>query len=411
MFENKQKPQMNELIMWFQINFTELADAMKKSNHNIKNNEPNNYHIEDSVWTHTMMVCQRAEIENEKQYDKLSLITSLFHDIGKPMARTEEEIKILNEEDKQELKTICRFVGHEGISAYLSVEPLKELNKIGILTKKEMFSALKIISLHGVLFNNITEEGEMKKPEAIFEKFEDKEEFKSFVRQVKNDSLGRFYYKKGQRKNQAYKLGEEIYTEKQFLEYKNREKIIQNIHKAKKLRVLVGIPGIGKSTWIEKNKKGDVVISRDTKVLEYGKEKYGENLNYSEIFKKLTNKDHKEIDSQLLEDFQAAYKLKKNIIIDMTNTSKKARRKWVNTIPKEYKKEAIVFITSLKQIKQNLLKREKETGKWIPEEVIERMMKTFLIPTYEEFEEITYEELSYNNLKKKKILNKTQNNF
>jgi len=41
------------------------------------------------------------------------------------------------------------------------------------------------------------------------------------------------------------------------------------------LTVLIGIPGSGKSTWVSNNVTNEVVISRDTILEEYGKEKYG----------------------------------------------------------------------------------------------------------------------------------------
>ena len=83
-FKNKSEPTINELVYWFQVEFTKLADEMKASNHNVIGDEPNPYHIEDTIWTHTMMVCQRAEIF---EVQKVNKICALLHDIGKPTAR------------------------------------------------------------------------------------------------------------------------------------------------------------------------------------------------------------------------------------------------------------------------------------------------------------------------------------
>ena len=89
-FQDPSKPSMNELIRWFQVEYPNLVDDMQDSNHAFTTNEPNPYHLEGSIWTHTMMVCQRAEIENSS---KILLITALLHDIGKPKAR---EILLFN---------------------------------------------------------------------------------------------------------------------------------------------------------------------------------------------------------------------------------------------------------------------------------------------------------------------------
>jgi len=88
-FKDKNKPTMNELVYWMQVNHTDLVNDMKMSNHNAAPDEPNPYHIEDSVWTHTMMVCLRAEIDSEEEYNKIPLITALLHDLGKPESRAE----------------------------------------------------------------------------------------------------------------------------------------------------------------------------------------------------------------------------------------------------------------------------------------------------------------------------------
>jgi len=82
-FKDIKDPSMNELIYWFQVEFTELADAMKNSDHAVTGDEPNPYHICGDVFCHTMLVCQRAEIMD---VPKINKICALLHDIGKPLA-------------------------------------------------------------------------------------------------------------------------------------------------------------------------------------------------------------------------------------------------------------------------------------------------------------------------------------
>jgi tRNA uridine 5-carbamoylmethylation protein Kti12 len=79
-------------------------------------------------------------------------------------------------------------------------------------------------------------------------------------------------------------------------------------------------------------------------------------------------------------------KNRENIIVDMTNVSKKSRKKFLGQIPnKEYHKKAIVFITGLDEISKRNANRP---NKYIPDEVYLKMMTGFSYPTYDEFDEI-----------------------
>ena len=189
MFLDKENPTINELVYWLQVNFTELANDMKASNHNAVGNEPNPYHICDSVWTHTMLVCQRAEIED---VSKINKICALLHDIGKPEARevipfeakkpVHSESNEIRNKGKNDGKHsgLNRIVppsgkkvhlrGHEGISFYRAIEVVNKLEEEGVLDLEEKQDVLTIISMHGTLFDNITADGEMRKEENVFDK-------------------------------------------------------------------------------------------------------------------------------------------------------------------------------------------------------------------------------------------------
>lgn len=97
---------------------------------------------------------------------------------------------------------------------------------------------------------------------------------------------------------------------------------------------LVGAPLSGKSTWIKKNRKDEIIVSRDDIVM-----LLCDSDDYNYCFH---SSDHKEIDS-LLRYFQIRCNYyRENVIVDMTNMSIKSRRKRL-LIYEDYYKIAVVF--------------------------------------------------------------------
>ena len=77
----------------------------------------------------------------------------------------------------------------------------------------------------------------------------------------------------------------------------------------------------------------------------------------------------------------------KNVIIDRTNLSLKGRRKVLGGFGKEWKKKAVVFLTGFDECWKRNCDRE---GKYINYKVYMQMMKSFSLPSYEQFDEIEY---------------------
>ena len=400
MFLDKNNPSMNELVSWFQVNFSDLMLEMNGSFHSSVPNEPNSYHIENSVFTHTMMVCLQAEI---LEVGKVTKITALLHDIGKPNARTvipfeqkkpvySESNQIRNEGEsglnkevpKSGLKT--HFRSHEALSTFLSIPILRKLEQEGVINESEKIEILTIISLHGTLFDNI-KGGREHKPEKVVAKFNNYELYKSFVDQVKCDSLGRFFVSTDGRKKDGSFLGDTIYNIETFGEHFILKTIDETLPT---ITVLVGPPNSGKSTWIKANKSNEFVISRDETLMRYAAFNGMSQDNYSTIWKNLAEEDQKEIDNEILNKFNRAKQSKNDIVIDMTNMSKKSRRKWLSQV-KGYNKKAVVFMTDIETLFERNLKRKESEGKFIPEEVIINMIKSFLVPTFDEVDEIVWE--------------------
>lgn len=144
---------------------------------------------------------------------------------------------------------------------------------------------------------------------------------------------------------------------------------------------MVGAPNSGKSTYINKNLYGLAIVSRDIKVLQLA----GTD-NYDDAWKKV---DQKQVDKMLQEHFEWVTESEQDFVIDMTNMSKKSRKRWLDKIDKSvYEIKAIVFRTPLETL---LYRNEQRPGKTIPVNVIHTMFNSYEEPTAEEgFSEIIY---------------------
>jgi len=146
---------------------------------------------------------------------------------------------------------------------------------------------------------------------------------------------------------------------------------------------LVGVPGAGKSTWINNQEWASdcVIISTDNHVEAYAKE---QGKTYSEVFT-----DYMPTAVKLMsDDVVRAREAGKDIIWDQTSTGLKARARKFNMLP-DYYHIAVVFKTpEHKELMRRLLSRP---GKDIPDHVIASMIASWEDPSEEEgFKEIWY---------------------
>ena len=152
-----------------------------------------------------------------------------------------------------------------------------------------------------------------------------------------------------------------------------------------KLYILIGVPGSGKSTWVNNQKwaKDCVVVSTDEFVEDYAKEC---GLTYSEVFD-----DYMPTAVKLMADkVVRAREAGKDIIWDQTSTSVVSRERKFKMLP-EYYAIAVVFKRPEdEELKRRLASRK---GKNVPWNVIENMWGSWEDPTIEEgFKEIWYAE-------------------
>lgn len=152
--------------------------------------------------------------------------------------------------------------------------------------------------------------------------------------------------------------------------------------------MLVGVPGSGKSTYAEKLKEASLesdyqIISRDHYVMLFGQAStLRPGVTYNESWQLA---DHKQVDSMLNERLQEALANKQNIILDMTNLTKKTRARRLASVGKDYTKTVMYFPIEFSTMLERNKARE---GKNISTHVLSSMFETQEKPTADEGFEI-----------------------
>lgn len=151
---------------------------------------------------------------------------------------------------------------------------------------------------------------------------------------------------------------------------------------SKRLIILVGPPGSGKSTWIEKEFQGEcTVISTDNIIEEIAKE---EGKTYDETFAKYI----KVAERLMWEKFDTAIEEKQTpIVVDRTNMSVSSRRKFFERLRNFHKGhgydiDCVVFPKPEEsEWRRRLASRP---GKTIADRVLNSMLASFQMPTVDE---------------------------
>lgn len=157
------------------------------------------------------------------------------------------------------------------------------------------------------------------------------------------------------------------------------------------LYMMIGLPGSGKSTAIQKLidqgyvrylVKERMILSTD-KFIEA--KAHEEGKHYHEVFEKYIGA----ATAQIEVDLKEAINKNADIFWDQTNLSAKSRAKKLEKIPKHYIKVALVFVLPDDKLQAQLDGRASQTGKFISPKVVSDMKKTFEYPTFSEgFNEI-----------------------
>lgn len=148
-----------------------------------------------------------------------------------------------------------------------------------------------------------------------------------------------------------------------------------------KLYVLVGVPGSGKTTWVEEQSWANdcAYISTDKHITDFAE---SENKTYNEVFDSYM----KTAIDLMTQDVISAREAGKDIIWDQTSTTVKSRARKFRMLP-DYYAIAVVFLTPEKEELDRRL--NSRPGKNIPQRVMHQMIGYWQDPTIEEgFKEI-----------------------
>jgi len=151
-----------------------------------------------------------------------------------------------------------------------------------------------------------------------------------------------------------------------------------------KLYVLVGPPGVRKSTWVRQNLVDPHVVSYD-RAVDIVREPLG--LRYDDVAGARGAQFRKEVEAVHREMQKGAVESGKDIVVDMTNMTVASRRRALSVIrghEDEYEKIAVFFdfLGAEAGVHAAVKKRAEEEGdKTLSPEIVQGMMDRFVMPT------------------------------
>jgi predicted kinase len=284
------------------------------------------WHREESVAVHTAMCLQQYEANfgwlRPVRQNTLATIALLFHDVGKPEA---EEVVTTN----AERGVYRRYAGHEQVSAVAFTEQwLKDKNLQVLLTVDDARKVRWLIEHH--LPYGLKDPNKLAALRAAtIATLGDDEEV--FYDVLWSDAAGRIS------DDHADKLQK---VQNWISDFQKVEPMMVPMRKegTGAVFLLVGPSGAGKSTWVSKVKRPcDRVFSLDACRLEYLSQLSGRPIEHTkEFYAKawaLASQDTGFFDAYVTKKLKSAFTEALaedgDVFIDNTNTTRKARARWV----------------------------------------------------------------------------------
>lgn len=341
------------LVTWMLQQHADYVARMRQCSHHYSDRHLNPWHLEGDVWSHTLLVL-KAYAQSE-QLDVCVALTALLHDIGKVGAA-----RVLHQKQR------VIFKGHEGLSAWLAWDWLHdEQLALSMAQKLRIFS---LIALHGCVYTGWFDEDEIVAQlqrafcgvDALF--------WQQLKRQYAYDAAGQITFND---------------NNKQLLDAVEWQACDEPVNKHLIPAVfLIGLSGAGKTS-LRARYAGYTVISRDDVLMQVTQE-----TDYLRAWQQQeTQQLSPQIEEQLTNQFKQAVAAQQPILIDMTNLTRKARKRWLSLLSNHYRAEAVLLVQS----EQSLLQRnQNRQDKTLSVTVLNQMMLSFEHPLFDEFTQITY---------------------
>lgn len=148
-----------------------------------------------------------------------------------------------------------------------------------------------------------------------------------------------------------------------------------------KTYILIGAPGSGKSTW------GKQFVTDNPGVIRLCPDDFRAKFGWGEGDQSVSPQAFAATRSGM----ESALSEGKDVMIDATSMHRKARKDFL-IIAKKYNatKIAVVFETTREMLIERNRKRGEEGGRVVPNDIIERMLNNYEVPTHADFDEITF---------------------
>lgn len=348
------------------------------------------WHSEGDVWTHTKMVCDQLEQMRDDggkpgPYEDQAFIlqssdfivllfTAIFHDAAKPLtSRTDPETGRVTSPnhavkgehlargvlrnlgcDLETREQICRLVRYHGRPAFLveRSEPAHEVVRLSWLVENRLLYLFAVADTRG------RDTDSMNRPEENLNYWKlQAEELDCYLKpyQFPNDHA-RFLF---------------------FRQYEPNLHYVPHEKFSCQVTVMVGLPGSGKDTWLNRNRRELPVLALDDI---RGELNVDPNDNQGQVaqFARERCREHLRVGT--------------SFAFNATNTMKQTRGRWLNLFADYNARIELVYIEPPLEI---LLKQNKSRQNAVPENVIKKLAERCEPPTWIEGHSLIFSEGSY----------------